>query len=140
MTELEKMEKAKAEGSQVIGEFLEWLQGEKGVVLATYHEHSKAECGSLRWPECGIYSEQPVIFHCSTERLLAEFFEIDLDQVEREKQALLDEIRNTPPPPPGFLCPECGAKHNRGYFPPGTVGSFRCLNCGYQGPSKAMGQ
>ncbi|NIT79530.1 MAG: NUDIX domain-containing protein [Thermoplasmata archaeon] len=34
-----------------------------------------------------------------------------------------------------FWCPRCGAHHNRGYFPPGAVGTFRCMGCGYQGPS-----
>ena len=39
--------------------------------------------------------ENPVFvpLHYSTERLLAEFFEIDLDKVEQEKRAMLDAIR-----------------------------------------------
>jgi uncharacterized protein CbrC (UPF0167 family) len=34
-----------------------------------------------------------------------------------------------------FICPECGSQHDRGWFPPGAVDSFRCLRCGYVGPS-----
>lgn len=30
-----------------------------------------------------------------------------------------------------FKCPDCGARHNRGYF--NSVGFFRCLKCGYLG-------
>lgn len=91
MAELDKMAQAKPR-SQAIGEFLEWLR-EKGIVLAEYHKHSKDECGSVRWPECGICSEQPVAHHYNTETLLAEFFEIDLNRVEDEKRAILEELR-----------------------------------------------
>jgi len=34
-----------------------------------------------------------------------------------------------------FVCPQCGAKHDRGWFPPGVKNSYRCLKCGYVGPS-----
>lgn len=27
----------------------------------------------------------------------------------------------------------CGAQHGRGYFPPGAIGSHRCLHCGEVG-------
>jgi len=35
-----------------------------------------------------------------------------------------------------FKCPTCGAEHTRGYF--ARVGSFRCLQCGYMGPSAPL--
>jgi len=50
------------EKSQVIGEFLDWLQGEKGVTLAKHHKDRELPM----FPTC-----------VNTEKLLAEFFEID---------------------------------------------------------------
>lgn len=45
--------------------------------------------------------------------------------------------RATPPPEiPQFVCPQCGATHDRGYYPPGAFGTYRCLQCGYVGPTK----
>lgn len=108
--ECDKIQKAKGE-SHAIGEFMDWLRDEKNVVLATYHEHSEEECGSTRWPECGIYSEQPVVFHYNMEQLLAEFFEIDLNVVEQERQALLEQQRalNEGRCPHGEPLGECNA-------------------------------
>jgi hypothetical protein len=59
--------------SQAIGEFLEWLMGEQKVQLMLYHELA---------PE-----------RRNIERLLADFFEINLDEVEKERRALLDWMR-----------------------------------------------
>lgn len=39
-------------------------------------------------------------------------------------------------PPRWWLCPECGATHNRGHF--GVIGSHRCLRCGYVGGGGVM--
>lgn len=72
--------------TQAAGEFLDWLLEEKGCSL----EHRKEEVGS-------------------TLELLAEWKDIDLKKVEREKQALLDWLSKesekpknplaAPPPP-----------------------------------------
>lgn len=43
------------------------------------------------------------------------------------KGAVEDESR--------FTCPRCRAQHTRGYLH-GSPGTFRCLRCGYEGPSK----
>lgn len=75
--ELEKM-KAVQPKSQVIGEFLEWLTGEKGVTLAKYDKDNRL---------------MPT--HDHAEKLLAEFFEIDLVKVEREKRMILENIRRS---------------------------------------------
>ena len=77
--------------SQAIGEFITWLR-EKGVVLAEYHEHTDA-CGSISWPECGIHSVQPVAYHYDIEQLLVEYFEIDMNKVDQEKRAILEDLR-----------------------------------------------
>jgi hypothetical protein len=73
--ELEKM-KAVQPKSQVIGEFLEWLTGEKEITLAKWSDHDTL---------------MPV--HEHTEKLLAEFFGINLVKVEREKRMILEDLR-----------------------------------------------
>lgn len=57
--------------SQKAGEFLEWLQAEKGVSL--------------------MVGDFPL--QTTTTRLLAEFFEIDLDKIEDEKRTMLEVLR-----------------------------------------------
>lgn len=73
-----KLEKIKDE-SQVIGEFLEWLRSEKG------------------WSICKPYKNtdlfEPTIF--STEKLLAEYFGIDLDRLDDEKRTMIEELRKS---------------------------------------------
>ena len=68
--------------SQVIGEFLEWLQGEKNLVIAEWdYGDSNTD-------------EDPLVRHrFNIQELLAEFFEIDLVKVEEERRAILDEQR-----------------------------------------------
>ena len=72
--EHEKLQKIQ-EQSQLCGEFLEWLSGQ-GYVLARWGEDDLLY--SVRAPR---------------DKLLAEFFEIDLDKLEQEKQQLLEEQR-----------------------------------------------
>lgn len=63
--------------SQIIGEFLEWLNYEK--------EYSLCECENKydRW--------QPISEN--HQKLLAQFFNIDLDKLEQEKRKMLEELR-----------------------------------------------
>lgn len=62
--------------SQAIGEFLEWLGAEKGLHVA-------------QW----ISEHRLMPANYSTEKLLAEFFDIDLDKLEDEKRAMIEEQR-----------------------------------------------
>lgn len=71
MSEIEKMLKVK-EKSQVIGEFIEWLQ--ENFVLAKYYKDK-------------LYSE-----FISIEDLLAQYFNIDLKKVEEEKRKILEDF------------------------------------------------
>ena len=90
--ECEKMAKV-APVSQEIGRFLDWMQQEKEFLFTRYHVHSEQcedEDGSY---ECGFYKDALEIVHVQPEKLLAEFFQIDLDKVENERRALLDAIR-----------------------------------------------
>lgn len=71
--ESEKFHKV-AEQSQICGEFLDWLQFEKRVHLPN-----------------------------SIEKLLAEFFEIDLKKLEAEKREILVEVRLLSSKPAGHI-------------------------------------
>lgn len=66
MTELEKMEKVK-EKSQTIGEFLDWLQNEKEISLCEYLDDEYSPISD------------------NIEQILAKYFNIDLNQIEKEK-------------------------------------------------------
>jgi hypothetical protein len=72
--ECEKLFKVSPQ-SQVIGAFLEHLK-ENGVKLSEWHRNSLVPIRS------------------STEDLLAEYFDIDMDKVERERQALLEYLKD----------------------------------------------
>lgn len=81
--ELDKM-LAVSDKSQVIGEFLEWAQSEKQLVIAVWHEED-ADGNKLYHPRL-----LPAQFHAET--LLAEYFEIDLAEVERERRKILEGL------------------------------------------------
>ena len=71
--------------SQSIGEFLEWL-GESGFTVCRWVDGYKDDMGE--WVPSGYYPNKR-----STERLLADFFDIDLKKIEEEKQKMLKELR-----------------------------------------------
>lgn len=73
--ECEKLRKVK-DKSQVIGEFIDWLQEKKGIHLCIWRTENDLAYAGER-----------------TEKLLAEFFDIDLVEVEQERRLLLKEIR-----------------------------------------------
>jgi hypothetical protein len=79
--EHEKLKKIQ-ERSQACGEFLEWLQDEKNLVLCHRPDFETEEDEE---DQEGEYFPAPI----SKMRLLAEFFDIDLDKLEDEKQAIL---------------------------------------------------
>jgi hypothetical protein len=82
--------------SQIVGEFLNWLQTEKKVHLCTIHEHTE-DCkkwrGGVYRIVCDFHDSQYVPFSYGVEKLLADYFKIDLNKMEDEKRALLDYIR-----------------------------------------------
>ena len=77
--ELEKMQ-AVRDDSQKIGEFLEWL-AEQDIELAKWELHEEEQF------------EEMTPIRQTREQILAEFFGIDLVKCERERQALLDAVR-----------------------------------------------
>jgi len=70
--ECEKLHKVKDQ-SFIIGQFLEWLQEDYAVA---------------RWDGNDLFPDHPGI-----EKLIAEYFNIDLNKVEKEKQEILAELR-----------------------------------------------
>lgn len=71
--ELDKM-LAVNDKSQVIGEFLDWLRNDRDIIFAKYHKDE-------------LYPE-----YSSIEKLLAEFFGIDLKKIEEERRAILKSL------------------------------------------------
>jgi hypothetical protein len=71
---------AVAPESHKLGEFLDWLN-EQGIHLASYEEFGGCEDAML------------VTRTESYERLLARYFNIDLDKVETERRALLKALQ-----------------------------------------------
>ena len=85
MSELAKM-KAIQDKSQIIGDFIDWLNSEKKVYLAKYITR-----------ESPFENEEDLVTWAvpNIEKLLAEFFKIDLQKIEQEKLQLLADIRGT---------------------------------------------
>lgn len=75
--------------SQAIGEFLEWLQNTKGFRLAQWMKVPDESAFAAEGDEVDdLVQKFP-----SVEKLLAEYFQIDLGKLEQEKQAMLEQIR-----------------------------------------------
>lgn len=79
--ELEKIA-SNRDDSQKIGEFLAWLSDAMSIDLCI----SDGVC-----PDGDHEMYFPT--DLNTEKLLAEYFEIDLNKAEKERQGLLDELR-----------------------------------------------
>ncbi len=73
--ELDKMLAVK-DKSQVIGEFLDWLQHDKKIALA----------------HCEDGEDELYMVYDSIETLLAEYFGIDLKKIEEERRAILKSL------------------------------------------------
>jgi hypothetical protein len=65
--------------SQIIGAFLEWLQGEGDYTICKYYEHDLQEA----FLPCRKRIEE----------LLAQYFKIDLNKIEWEKRKMLSMVR-----------------------------------------------
>jgi len=79
LDECRRMSSARNQGSQIIGEFIEWL-GEQGYTIC---EDTGSEVDNY-WPTSK-----------RTEQLLADFFGIDLNEVEAERRRLLENLRDS---------------------------------------------
>ena len=102
--------------SQVCGEFLNWILAAKGYEIAVRHFHvgnfdeggecfRKHDCttdvcitnakGCFQKFEkvCGVRDNALVSVNFKTEKLLAEFFGIDMNKVENERRQILKSLR-----------------------------------------------
>ncbi len=79
--ECEKLQKHQ-EKSQIIGEFLDWLKNDQGYVIA-------------HWDEGLHRDDDDQLYPCAKtiEQLLAEYFNIDLNKVEKERQQIIESLR-----------------------------------------------
>ena len=74
--ELDKMLEVK-DKTQMIGEFLEWLGDKQDIELCEYD----------------VKPDEHYPINTTTEQLLAAFFEIDLEEAEKERQGILAELQ-----------------------------------------------
>ena len=65
--------------TQIVGEFLDWLVNEKGMVLADWQE--------------GLIEDRLAPVNPSIQDLIAEFFQIDQNKLEAEKRQMLKAYR-----------------------------------------------
>lgn len=83
--------KAVKEKSQAIGEFMDWVENEHRAVLCIPHRHTP-HCNGPSG--CGLSDgEFTIFYHGGMQKILAEFFGIDLDELESEKLKMLDDCR-----------------------------------------------
>lgn len=87
--ELDKMLAAHERlGTQQIGEFIEWLQGQ-GIVLARTHEHDDGCRDEDGRRLCGYLEGHLEYVHEPLQRLLERYTEVDPAKIERERRAVL---------------------------------------------------
>jgi hypothetical protein len=81
--ECEKLSKVSKQ-SDPIGQFLEWLKNARGYKVAEYITDPHSYRG-----------EDQILVEVkeTTEQLLADYFDIDLEKVEKERQMLLNWLR-----------------------------------------------
>lgn len=81
--------------SNAIGNFMEWLQGERKLTLCreiTRKEIEESVDAGME-DEIDYKAGDLIPDHTGIEALLAEYFDIDLKKVEKEKQAILQHLR-----------------------------------------------
>ena len=82
--EHEKMKEVQ-EDSQIIGEFLEWLKSE--YELCIFRE------GIDNCLACEEEIDGYIPVSLKIEKILADYYDIDLDKIEKEKRQMLEEIK-----------------------------------------------
>lgn len=92
--EHEKLQ-AISDKSQTIYDFLEWVMAERGLSLGEWVPDDSGWNGRvLRDPETREALQRFMPATRSRRELLAAFFDIDLNKIEDEKRAMLDELRS----------------------------------------------
>lgn len=81
--------------SQVIGDFIEWLN-RNNYSIAIPHRHSpecRDQSAMLESFGCGYSAGELQEIYETTEQLLAKYFQVDLAALEREKRDMLQALR-----------------------------------------------
>lgn len=79
--ELDKISKVR-DKSQAIGSFIDWLFQEKNFHIAEWKKDDEFD------------EEQLVTINLDINKILEEYFEIDGRKAEKERQGILEELRN----------------------------------------------
>lgn len=80
------------DASQKCGEFLEWLQG--AYTLCQQHEKHDDGCRAKDgFLACGMWKGEYFPVNFNVQKVLAQFFGIDLRMLNEEKDAMLREFR-----------------------------------------------
>lgn len=90
--ELDKMAKVR-EQSQGAGAFLDWLSSEKNLTSCEQHEHDDTCYGKDDIRMCGFRDGDYVPASVNIEKLLAEYFDIDLEKAENERRKILASLQ-----------------------------------------------
>ena len=91
---------AVSEDSNKIGAFLDWMRNEKELVIGrrhsveVLHEIEQQEDPDGYGTDYGDLEEVIMPVSVRIEKMLADYYDIDLDKVEDERRAMLDEIKN----------------------------------------------
>lgn len=86
--------------SQPLGEFLDWLKS-SGREIGHWTRHSGARERIVRDDNgeesyVSVYEERFEPYPRSVQHWLADFFDIDLAKIDKEKEAMLNDARNPP--------------------------------------------
>lgn len=84
-----------SEQSQTVGAFLSWLSDEKKLTVCEIHEHDDDDCygDKSEFRVCGLTNGEYIPASLNIEKLLAEYFDIDLNKVEKERRKILESLR-----------------------------------------------
>ena len=89
--ECDKLAEA-SEESNKIGQFLDWMCDEKDIRFAK--APNQEEFDALEEDGVEAYEGMVIEVYFNIHDLLAEYFNIDLNKVEKERQQMLENIRN----------------------------------------------
>jgi hypothetical protein len=83
--------------SQACGEFIDWLES-KGIFLAEKHSHvqgcyAEDDHDREESPGCGFREGELLLSHKGIFQLLSGYFGIDLQKLDDEKRAMLEQLR-----------------------------------------------
>ena len=119
MKEVDKIIEARDEAA-TLSEFLDWLEG-RGYQICVWKEFTRHSSEVGDYTQEGFYPRL-----CSNEQLLADYFEIDLEKVERERVDILRQFRID-----YEMAETSTAHHSPPMTDPTNAAPFGCKDCEY---------